>query len=208
MAANDPISWKSIWNWPCPDQNQTRFLSGGERWRKADAIMQKVASMRIPCPLLDENNECYLLWNKANELFGLYGIPTEIDGKSRVCGLSNFDKGSSYPTVKLGKLQKMLEELSSQISFGYRFSTDLEDVYVPLSMRIADTLWRQVFWQGKKRWMNPGSKMWIHPGEKVFKNPEIDIFPDEQPAKLSEKQKILKRQIYEQMKPGKEKICW
>ena len=44
------------------------------------------------------------------------------------------------------------------------------------------------------------------PGEKVFKNPEIDIFPDEQPAKLSEKQKILKRQIYEQMKPGRRKF--
>ena len=111
------------------------FYRAEKDGEKADAIMQKVASMRMPCPLLDENNECYL-YEARPITCRLYGIPTEIDGKSRVCGLSNFDKGSSYPTVKLGNLQKMLEELSSQISLAIDSPYDLEDVYVPLSMAL------------------------------------------------------------------------
>ncbi len=46
----------------------------------------------------------------------------------------------------------MLEELSSQISFGYRFSYDLEDVYVPLSMALLTRYDDKYF--GKEKTMN------------------------------------------------------
>lgn len=111
------------------------FYRAEKDGEKAVDIMQKVATMRMPCPLLDENNECYL-YDARPITCRLYGIPTEIDGKSRVCGLSKFDKGSSYPTVKLGKIQKKLEDLSSQISLAIESPYDLEDVYVPLSMAL------------------------------------------------------------------------
>lgn len=111
------------------------FFRAEKDGEKADIIMEKVAALRIPCPLLDESNEC-LLYDARPITCRLYGIPTEIDGKARVCGLSHFDKGISYPTVKLGKIQAKLEELSRQIAEQINSPLDLSDIYVPMSMAL------------------------------------------------------------------------
>jgi len=45
-----------------------------------------------------------------------YGVPTEIDGKGQVCGLSRFQTGKTYPTVKLNQIQQVLLDLSRDVS--------------------------------------------------------------------------------------------
>lgn len=101
----------------------------------SEEIMRKAAEMRMPCPLLNSEGLC-ILYDARPITCRLYGVPMSIGGKSRVCGLSRFDPGKSYPTVQLAKIQTILEELSKNIATitGSRF--DLHEVYVPLSMAL------------------------------------------------------------------------
>lgn len=115
---------------------QKRELYRSEKaGESAGKIMETVAGMRMACPLLDTDNRCQLYENRPITC-RLYGIPLEIGGQSHVCGISRFEKGQDYPTVKLGKIQARLENLSGKIAerSGSRF--DLNDVYVPLSMAL------------------------------------------------------------------------
>lgn len=100
-----------------------------------DAIMDKASSMRMPCPLLDEKNQC-VLYDARPITCRLYGIPLVIGEKSHVCGFSGFDAGKQYPAVQLGKIQERLEALSREIAerLGSRF--ELDEVYVPVSMAL------------------------------------------------------------------------
>ena len=100
-----------------------------------DEIMGKASCLRMRCPLLDENERC-LMYEDRPITCRLYGVPVAIDGKSHVCGFSNFQPGQDYPTVQLGKIQARLEELSGAIATetGSRFN--LSDIYVPLSMAL------------------------------------------------------------------------
>ena len=67
----------------------------------------------------------------------LYGVPTAIAGQGHVCGFAAFEKGKSYPTVYLDKIQSRLEDLSREIgrTVNSRFR-ELHEVYVPLSMAL------------------------------------------------------------------------
>lgn len=100
-----------------------------------ETIMQLAASLRMPCPLLNEDNHC-LLYEHRPITCRLYGVPLAIGTASHVCGLSSFDQGTSYPTVQVGKLQSRLDDLSREIAetVGSRF--ELHEVYVPLSMAL------------------------------------------------------------------------
>ena len=53
------------------------------------------------------------------------------------CGFAAFEKGKSYPTVYLDKIQSRLEDLSREIgrAVNSRFR-ELHEVYVPLSMAL------------------------------------------------------------------------
>lgn len=104
----------------------------------AGQIAYKASSMRSACPLLDENNRC-LLYEARPIICRLYGIPLAIGNESHVCGLSGFDKGQSYPTVQLGKIQATIENLSKEIAELAQSRFDLGDVYVPVSMALLTT---------------------------------------------------------------------
>ena len=99
-------------------------------------IMQEVATLRMPCPLLSSENRC-LLYQDRPITCRVYGMPTMINGKSHVCGLSQFDQGTNYPTLHLDKIQARLEALSHDIAttLKSRF-TELDQVYVPLSLAL------------------------------------------------------------------------
>lgn len=101
-----------------------------------EQLLTEAASLRIKCPLLSNENKC-LLYNDRPITCRLYGIPTIIDKRGHVCGLSNFKAGINYPTVHLDKIQARLEALSSEIATTVhsRF-TELDQVYVPLSMAL------------------------------------------------------------------------
>lgn len=100
-----------------------------------EEIMRRAATLRMPCPLLDEDSQC-VLYEHRPITCRLYGIPLAIGADSHVCGLSGFGRGTSYPTVQLGKLQGRLDVLSKRIAetVGSRF--ELDEVYVPLSMAL------------------------------------------------------------------------
>lgn len=109
-----------------------RAEKGGEDARE---IMAKVANVKIPCPLLGEDDAC-LLYESRPIICRLYGIPLDIGGSAHVCGLTGFVRGKNYPAVRLAKIQASLENLSHEIAeiVGSRF--ELESVYVPVSMAL------------------------------------------------------------------------
>lgn len=98
-------------------------------------IVAKFASLKIPCPLLGENDEC-VAYEERPITCRLYGLPQAIGGRAYACGFSRFKKGVTYPVVLLEKFQTRLLELSEEIArrVGSRF--DFGDVYVPLSMAL------------------------------------------------------------------------
>lgn len=101
----------------------------------AGQIMRKASGLRMACPLLNADNVC-LLYDARPVTCRLYGIPLEIGGESHVCGFSAFDRGKTYPTVQLGKIQARLEDLSREIASAVKSRFELHDVYVPLSMAL------------------------------------------------------------------------
>lgn len=86
-----------------------------QAWEQMLASHLDPATARIRCPLLDEQGFC-LCYEARPVNCRTYGIPTVIDGKGHVCGLSGFEPGKSYPTVNLASLQRMLHELSVQLA--------------------------------------------------------------------------------------------
>lgn len=99
------------------------------------AIMGRAAALRVRCPLLGADDLC-LLYESRPITCRIYGIPTEIGGQAHVCGLSRFDPGQTYPTVRLAAFQSRLDALSREIAEKVQSRFELAEVYVPLSMAL------------------------------------------------------------------------
>ena len=99
-------------------------------------VMEDAARTRILCPLLDAEDHCQL-YEYRPVICRLYGVPASIAGEAHVCGTSAFNKGQSYPTVALEKIQDRLAAMSREIAqtLGTRFK-ELHLVYVPVSMAL------------------------------------------------------------------------
>lgn len=121
------------------DRNLTRVKRDMFRAEKdgenATQIMAKAATMRSPCPLLDEDQNC-LMYDNRPIICRLYGLPMDINGQGHVCGIAGFVKGKSYPTIKLDKIHARLDDLSRNIGEAVQSRFELHDVYVPLSMAL------------------------------------------------------------------------
>lgn len=99
-------------------------------------ILEDMAKQRIQCPLLDDGEKCEL-YEFRPITCRLYGIPTVIGGKSHTCGLSNFEEGKQYPTVKLENIQRRLYEISFELAQEIKSRyPKLAEVLVPLSMAL------------------------------------------------------------------------
>jgi Fe-S-cluster containining protein len=81
-----------------------------------DAQMQNyiLARERVRCPLLDDKREC-ILYPYRPITCRVYGIPTKIHGKARVCGKSGFKKNESYPAFNLDEVYRDLFNLSKEL---------------------------------------------------------------------------------------------
>lgn len=81
-----------------------------------DAQMQAyiLARERIRCPLLDDKEEC-ILYPYRPITCRVYGIPTKIHGKARVCGKAGFKKSESYPAFDLDGVYRDLFNLSKEL---------------------------------------------------------------------------------------------
>ena len=80
-----------------------------------DPLMQAhiMARERIRCPLLDENQDC-ILYPYRPITCRVYGIPTKIHGKARVCGKAGFKRGESYSVFDLDGVYRELYILSQE----------------------------------------------------------------------------------------------
>jgi len=72
-----------------------------------------MAKERIRCPLLNENQDC-ILYSHRPITCRVYGIPTKIHGKARVCGKTGFKQGESYPIFNLDGVYRDLYLLSQE----------------------------------------------------------------------------------------------
>jgi Fe-S-cluster containining protein len=81
-----------------------------------DPQMQQytLARERVRCPLLDDQDEC-VLYHRRPITCRLYGIPTRIQGKARVCGKSGFKQGEKYPVFDLDTMYSKLYVLSREL---------------------------------------------------------------------------------------------
>jgi Fe-S-cluster containining protein len=73
-----------------------------------------MARERLRCPLLDDNLDC-ILHSFRPITCRVYGIPTRIQGKARVCGKSGFKKGVNYPAFDLDGVYRDLYNLSGEL---------------------------------------------------------------------------------------------
>ena len=99
-------------------------------------ILEGLAHQRIRCPLLDDEEKCEMYESRPITC-RLYGIPTVIGGKAHTCGLSKFEEGKQYPTVKLDNIQRRLYEISFELAQEIKSRyPKLAEVLVPLSMAL------------------------------------------------------------------------
>ena len=100
-------------------------------------ILEELASMRVPCPLLNDQELCEL-YEFRPITCRFYGIPTAIGGAGHTCGLSGFEAGRSYPTVNLDRIHQQLQQITAELvrDMGSKF-IKLSDLLVPLSMALV-----------------------------------------------------------------------
>lgn len=101
-----------------------------------DDILKDLASKKIRCPLLNENDKCDL-YEFRPITCRLYGIPFSIGGIGHTCGKSGFNEGVKYPTVNMeaihNKLFEISEELAEHINTRY---VKLSELLMPVSMAV------------------------------------------------------------------------
>ena len=107
-----------------------------ENGKPENQILEEMAAHRIRCPLLNSDDQCDLYAHRPLTC-RLYGIPTVIGDKAHTCGLSGFEQGKPYPTVKLDAIQHKLYDLSVELAndIGSRYPK-LAELLVPVSMAL------------------------------------------------------------------------
>jgi Fe-S-cluster containining protein len=101
-----------------------------------DRILNVMATQRVRCPALGPDDRC-AIYDVRPITCRIYGVPTEIGGRAHTCGLSGFDKGEAYPTMRLDTVHKRLYEISFALSQAIQSHyPELAEMMVPLSMAI------------------------------------------------------------------------
>lgn len=99
-------------------------------------ILKEIANHRVRCPLLNDANQCEL-YDARPITCRLYGIPIEIAGQGHTCGLSGFEPGTAYPTVKMEAIQQRLFDISFALAHDIKSRyPNLADMLVPVSMAL------------------------------------------------------------------------
>ena len=99
-------------------------------------IVEEMAEVRMRCPLLDESDLCTLYAYRPITC-RIYGAPTSINGKAHTCGLTGFDPGLTYPTIKLEAIQGRLFAISGELVRAVNSKyVKMDTMLVPLSMAL------------------------------------------------------------------------
>ena len=73
-----------------------------------------MARERVGCPLLSGKKDC-VLYSHRPITCRVYGMPTRIQGKARVCGKADFKRGETYPVFDLDGVYRNLYILSKEL---------------------------------------------------------------------------------------------
>jgi Fe-S-cluster containining protein len=113
-----------------------KAFKAAQSGRDQNDIMLDIAREKIGCPLLNDENQC-VLYEHRPITCRIYGLPTAIGEKSHTCGKTNFEKGVTYPTIKIDQIHDRLIKLSNEwtMKIGSKFDK-LHEVLVPLSMAL------------------------------------------------------------------------
>lgn len=90
---------------------EARSAQALKQWQHIFARAEDPSQARIRCPLLNDEGEC-CCYEARPVNCRTYGVPTIINGRGHVCGLSGFKRGVSYPSLNLAPLQQSLYEYS------------------------------------------------------------------------------------------------
>lgn len=108
------------------------FKSG----KSEDEILTDLATKKIRCPLLNEEDRCDL-YEFRPITCRLYGIPSSIGGVGHTCGKSGFKEGINYPTVNIEAIHKRLFEISDDLTKYINSKyVKLSELLMPVSMAI------------------------------------------------------------------------
>ena len=97
------------------DRDLKKLENGMQKSGSASEMgTEALAKERIRCPLLDDQKEC-ILYPHRPITCRVYGIPTSIQGKARVCGKAGFQADQSYPAFNLDGIHRELHHLSQEL---------------------------------------------------------------------------------------------
>lgn len=100
-------------------------------------IIAQMSQERVRCPLLDEQNLC-VMYEQRPITCRVYGIPTSTEGKSHICGRTNFIQGDSYPTLNMDKIYTQLQLLSAELIKEIRSENiKMHEMLIPVSMALV-----------------------------------------------------------------------
>lgn len=121
-----------------------------EDGRPEDQILEEMAAHRVRCPALNADDRCAIYAFRPLTC-RIYGVPTVIGGKAHTCGLSAFNPGEKYPTVKMDAIYQRLYEISLALaqSIESRYP-GLSDMLVPLSMALLTDYTEEYLGVGQK----------------------------------------------------------
>ncbi|MBU1182359.1 MAG: YkgJ family cysteine cluster protein [Pseudomonadota bacterium] len=109
-----------------------------EGGKSEDEILKDMATKRLRCPLLNEEEKCDL-YEFRPITCRLYGIPLSIGGAGHTCGVSGFQEGEKYPTVNMDIIQKKLYEISDELVKSINSKhAKMSEMLVPVSMAILN----------------------------------------------------------------------
>jgi Fe-S-cluster containining protein len=111
------------------------------REHEGDPQMQAyiMSRERIPCPLLNENQECVLYLHRPITC-RVYGIPTKVQGKARVCWKAGFRKDERYPVFDLDGVYRELYFLSTELLKAAGEDTEKASLLISVSKAITTPL--------------------------------------------------------------------
>jgi Fe-S-cluster containining protein len=111
------------------------------REHEGDPQMQAyiMSRERIPCPLLNEEQECVLYIHRPITC-RVYGIPTRVQGKARVCWKTDFKKDERYPVFDLDGAYRELYFLSTELLKGAGEATEKASLLISVSKAITTPL--------------------------------------------------------------------
>lgn len=116
-----------------------KIFKASEDGMSAMDILKEVARQRIRCPLLNDEDRCDLYAFRPVTC-RVYGAPVAIAGEASSCGKSGFQKGGSYPTINMDRLQERLLMLSQELVDAMNTKhVRLAEVLAPVSMVLMNT---------------------------------------------------------------------